>query len=57
MKLIGWFVKITTDVGTIVFPFDSQVGYYTKNEAEFVAAEAMRNTPGIISAEVFEIKK
>ena len=48
----GWFVEITTDLGTLVFPFGSQAGYATQHEAEFVASESMGCVPGIVSAEV-----
>ena len=49
-----WFVEITTDVGKLVFPFMSETGYRSKQEAEFVASESMRKVPGIMSAKVFE---
>ena len=51
-----WFVDITTDVGQIRLPFGSLMGYRTKREAEFVAAESMQHVPGIISADVKEEK-
>lgn len=54
MKFEGWFVKITTDVGKLEFPFGSTKGYDTKKQAEFVAEECMKHVPGIISAEVYE---
>ena len=56
MNFSGWFVKIKTDVGTLELPFGSPKGYRTRKEADFVASEAMRVTPGIISAEVKQYK-
>lgn len=52
-----YFVKITTDIGTLTFPFMSVNGYSTRKEAEFVAREAMRTVPGIESAEVQEVSE
>ena len=57
MRFPGWFVKITTDVGSLQLPFGSPKGYRTKNEAEFVASEALKCVPGIVNAEVVKYNK
>ena len=57
MKFSGWFVKITTDVGSIELPFGSPNGYRTKKEAEFVASESARCVPGFVSAEIKKYDK
>lgn len=54
MNTEKWFVKMTTDVGSIILPFMSPRGYSTKREADFVASEMMRCVTGIVSAEVFK---
>lgn len=57
MRFPGWFVKITTDVGSLQLPFGSPKGYRTKAEAEFVASEALKCVPGIVNAEVVKYNK
>ena len=54
MNTEKWFVKMTTDVGSLILPFMSSRGYSTKREADFAASEIMQNVTGIVSAEVFK---
>lgn len=51
MKFAGWFVKITTDIGSLMLPFGTHKGYTTKREAEKIAKQA-KDVPGTISVEV-----
>lgn len=54
MNAEKWFVKMTTDVGSLILPFCSIRGYSTRREAEFAANEMMRCVTNIVSAEVIK---
>lgn len=51
MKFPGWFVKITTDIGSLQLPFGTPKGYKTKREAKQVA-EMAATVPGTVKVEV-----